>query len=155
MANQLKMAAVHAIEALWRQGWSARRIGRVLEIHRDTVRRHIRLLQARAAESQEANDPKPANAPPGAGPLLTRTYDRSGCPRPANAPIGSGQVGQVAAAAESANDSGHGVARLGRSGPASGCEPYRAVVLEKLEAGLTAQRIWQELRAEHGFTGSY
>ncbi len=153
MANQLKMAVVHAIETLWRQGWSARRIGRTLKIHRDTVRRRIRLLQARAAERQEASDPKAANAPPGAGPLLTGTYGRSGGPKPANAPIGSGLAGQ--AAPGSANDWGHGVVRPERSGPASGCEPYRAVVLEKLEAGLTAQRIWQDLRAEHGFTGSY
>jgi transposase len=31
----------------------------------------------------------------------------------------------------------------------------RAVILAKLEQGLTAQRIWQDLTAEHGFTDSY
>jgi transposase len=42
-----------------------------------------------------------------------------------------------------------------RSGPASGCEPLRAVIVERLDAGLTAQRIYQDLVTEHGFRGSY
>ena len=32
------------------------------------------------------------------------------------------------------------------AGPASACEPYRGSIEEKLAAGLTAQRIWQDLR---------
>ncbi len=35
------------------------------------------------------------------------------------------------------------------------CEPYRKVIEDKLEEGLTARRIYQDLRDEHGFTGSY
>jgi hypothetical protein len=35
------------------------------------------------------------------------------------------------------------------------CEPFRATVLAKLEQRLSAQRIWQDLTSEHGFTGSY
>lgn len=41
------------------------------------------------------------------------------------------------------------------SGPESSCEPLREVVLGKLEAGLTAQRIYQDLVTEHGFEASY
>jgi transposase len=41
------------------------------------------------------------------------------------------------------------------SGPASCCEPYRAIILEKLEQGLTARRIHQDLVDEHGFTARY
>lgn len=37
------------------------------------------------------------------------------------------------------------------SGPASACEPYREVILAKLEKGLSAKRIWQELAGDHGF----
>lgn len=37
----------------------------------------------------------------------------------------------------------------------SGCGPYRDVILEMLEAGLSAQRIYQDLVAEHGFSPSY
>src|SRR5436190_23965258 len=35
------------------------------------------------------------------------------------------------------------------------CEPWRAVILAMLESGLSAQRIHQDLVAEHGFTGRY
>jgi transposase len=43
----------------------------------------------------------------------------------------------------------------GNSGPKSLCEPFREVVLQKLDQGLSAQRIWQDLTAEHGFGGCY
>ena len=39
MANQLKMAVVHAILTLARLGWSRRRIARELGIDRETVAR--------------------------------------------------------------------------------------------------------------------
>jgi transposase len=41
------------------------------------------------------------------------------------------------------------------SGPASACEPYREVILAKLEQGLSGVRIFQDLRDEHQFTASY
>jgi len=41
------------------------------------------------------------------------------------------------------------------SGPPSACEPFRELILEKLEQGLSAQRIWQDLRLEHGFANAY
>ncbi|NOZ22572.1 MAG: IS21 family transposase [Planctomycetes bacterium] len=41
------------------------------------------------------------------------------------------------------------------AGRKSLCEPYRGIIQEKLEIGLSAQRIWQDLRAEQGFQGSY
>jgi len=41
------------------------------------------------------------------------------------------------------------------SGPPSRCEPFREVILKALQQGLSAQRIWQDLAAEHGFAGSY
>jgi len=37
----------------------------------------------------------------------------------------------------------------------SRCEPYRKIIEERLEEGLTAQRIYQDLRDEQGFQGSY
>jgi transposase len=72
-------------------------------------------------------DLKPAiNAPPG-----------SGDSKPAKAPIGSvSQSGQ-------------------KVGPKSQCEPLRKVVEEKLKVGLSSQRIYQDLRDEYGFDGSY
>ncbi len=35
------------------------------------------------------------------------------------------------------------------------CEPHRPAIEESLEKGLSAQRIWQDLSADHGFRGSY
>lgn len=35
------------------------------------------------------------------------------------------------------------------------CEPYRELILEGLDQGLTSQRIWQDLVADHGFEGGY
>ena len=40
-------------------------------------------------------------------------------------------------------------------GPASACEPFRDVILAKLQQGLSAQRIYQDLVTEHGFTAKY
>lgn len=37
----------------------------------------------------------------------------------------------------------------------SRCEPWRAVILAMLESGLSAQRIYQDLVADHGFSGKY
>jgi len=37
----------------------------------------------------------------------------------------------------------------------SRCVPFRDVIVAKLELGLSAQRIWQDLVAENGFTASY
>jgi transposase len=41
------------------------------------------------------------------------------------------------------------------AGRPSLCDPFREQILAKLDQRLSAQRIWQDLVAEHGFTGSY
>jgi transposase len=46
-------------------------------------------------------------------------------------------------------------APAGNFGQKSGCEPFRAIIEAKVQQQLTAQRIWQDLRLELGFTGSY
>ena len=71
--------------------------------------------------------PKPAtNAPPG-----------SEGSKPANAPPGF--VDEA----------------IPKFGPENQCEPFRKVVQDKLQSGLSRQRIYQDLRDEHGFEGSY
>lgn len=42
-----------------------------------------------------------------------------------------------------------------QSGPQSECEPFREWIVARLEDGLSGQRIYQDLCAEHGFQGSY
>src|SRR6476646_6423239 len=43
----------------------------------------------------------------------------------------------------------------GCCGPPSACEPFRDIIIEALEQGLSGQRIWQELRSDHDFRGGY
>jgi transposase len=42
-----------------------------------------------------------------------------------------------------------------KRGRSSECEPFQSLILEKLQQELSAQRIYQDLTVEHGFTGSY
>jgi hypothetical protein len=109
-----------------------------LGIRRETVARYIQLAVAA---------PKPANAPIG-------SEGDAEAPKPAIAPIGSGgdydaQEPETAGPDSSASIVGGGQGRR------SNCEPWRAVIQAKCDGGLSAQRIYQDLVGEHGFTGSY
>lgn len=53
------------------------------------------------------------------------------------------------------DESGPAISITGSAGRRIPCEPYRAVINEMLERGLSAQRIWQDLQADHGFPDSY
>ncbi len=68
--------------------------------------------------------------------------------KPASAPIGS-----------EALSSGSGGAPIGSAlapvGLVSAAGAWREVILQKLEMGLTAQRIYQDLCSDHGYAGSY
>jgi transposase len=94
------------------------------------------------------SDSKPAKAPIGSR------------PKPAKAPIGSETISDVDDPTQSPPDL---VADIETSavavpseqeGGRSACEPYRQVILEKLELGLSAQRIYQDLVSE-GFSHEY
>jgi transposase len=146
MANRLKMTTVQVLLALHDQGWSGRRIARELGIDRETVARY--LAQARAAKpaisltgSEVENVSKPvivhtgSDWPAGAKPAIPLTGSE---PLLAGVPLLA--VGEV------------GAPVLGRN---SECAAHREVIQAKLDQGLSAQRIWQDLRTEHGFTHSY
>ena len=47
------------------------------------------------------------------------------------------------------------ISTTGNPGRPGHCEPFRAVILEALERGLSRQRIFQDLVTEHDFAGSY
>ena len=130
MANQLKMALIDTIQRLRRQGWSKRRIARELEIDRETVARYLTLDEApKPATPQGAlSDSKPAtlegalsdSAPPDS---RTELNDCSQC--------------TIRTQALSSTPSA--------PGPASQCAPFQEHIVAKLEQGLSAQRIWQDL----------
>ncbi len=127
MANHLKMAKAQAIQALREQDWSLRRIARTLRISRVTVKRHVE-LGGRAAPSG-IGESRP-NPPPG-----------SAAQTGPNPPAGSEGQSRPNPPA-------------GSSGPASRCDPFRDAIIAALEQGLSAQRIWQDLR-DAGLTAGY
>jgi transposase len=67
----------------------------------------------------------------GLKPKPTQLHTGSTDSKPTPAPTGSGEAGR------------------------STCEPFRAIILEKLALGLSATRIHQDLADEHDFSGSY
>jgi transposase len=144
MPHLLKVAVIDTILSLHQRGWSQRRIARELGIDRETVARHLRLARAPKPANAPIGSPvvddisKPANAPIGSA------VD-SDPPKPANAPIGSVGLPDMPTA----------LPPLSGAGRASDCLPWRSLIEAKLQLGLSAQRIHQDLVAEHGFTGSY
>jgi len=128
MANRLKMAKVNAILQLRERGWSFRRIARELGVHRDTVSRHVREASASASPAKVTLGSEGASPPNPA--KVTHGTEGEAPPNPAKVTHGD---------------------------PAtrSQCEPFRADIKARLERGLSAQRIWQDLRDEQAFTGSY
>jgi transposase len=79
---------------------------------------------------KEASAPAPAPPEPAAS-------------KPAKAPTGSEATEKVSKPATAPPGSG------------SLCAPFRETVVAKIEQGLTAQRIFQDLVIEHGFRGKY
>ena len=144
MANRLKMAKVNAILTLHRSGHSNRRIAELLQIHRETVARYVARWQAEFQNRPEA--------PPGCEPAATQNRPEA----PPGAEPNEGPFpGGGDASRGLANVAGGTEPNVSRSGRASECEPYRETILAKLEQGLSATRIHQDLREEESFQGSY
>jgi transposase len=182
MANRLTMVLADTIKSLHRQGWSRRRIARELNLDRETVGRYVQQAQdnskpARAPTGSDgaADNSKPARAPTGSD-------NSANDPKPAKASLGSEATAdhwtpvssELLFAAEpqpleSADASKPAKAPLGSdhaaepprqepacpSRQASACEAFRQVIVDKLDAGLSAQRIYQDLINDHAFAGSY
>jgi transposase len=146
MANRLKMAMVQALVALFQLGWSKRRIARQLGIDRETVGRYYRrwrALQSKPAivhtGSEAGEVPKPAIAHTGS--QAPAGSEGAADPLLLGLPLGS-LLAEAATPPE-------GAGRL------SECAGFRDLIQAKLDAGLSAQRIWQDLHSEHGFAHSY
>jgi transposase len=157
MANALKMAIVQSIRQLHAARWSQRRIARELGIDRGTVARHLR---------SPLPDPNAAIPPAGflaVGGSNAATF--SPLPAPAADTLAGSEVadGAVASKAAISPTGSRGEkstpAAVSSGGSPAGrpslCDPFREQILAKLDQRLSAQRIWQDLVAEHGFAGSY
>jgi len=132
MANVLKVNEQNTIQQLAAQGWSRKRIARELGVDRKTVRRYL----TAAAKSPPISTPGSREAQSKSPPIST--------PGDSSAPPGRVVGPELVAAALEAE-----------AGRPSHCEAYRARIAAKLEVGLSAQRIHQDLVAEVGFSGSY
>ena len=160
MANQLKMTTLQALLALYQQGWSQRRIALELGINRETVGRHLKLWRALTAKpanarigSEAENVPKPA--------IVHIGSESASAPNPAIAHAGSEALPPASASDPLlaglpplglGGSGGLAPANIGRH---SECARHRDLILAKIDQGLSAQRIWQDLCAEHGFTHKY
>lgn len=134
MPNRLKMSKAKSILALRQQGWSCTRIANELGIHRQTVARYLQLHSKSTKAPTGSEEPKSTKAPTGS--------DDS---KSTEAPTGCEDSKSTEASAVIPHE------RVGRSD----CEPLRNVIEEKLDLGLHARRIFQDLVEEHGFQGSY
>ncbi len=164
MANQLKMAEVQAILALVRSGWSNRNIARQLGVHRETVGRHIRLSGGDPAAP--GSDSKPASAPLGStvlaaggstvlaagGSTVLAAGGSTVLAAGGSTVLAAGGSTVLAAGGSESAPTGLSGAPIGSVSTAS---PWREVIVQKLEAGLTAQRIYQDISSDHGYAGSY
>src|SRR5438105_1578037 len=118
MANRLKVHEQNAIEQLTAQGWSGRRIARQLRIDRKTVRRYLRA----ASKSPTISTPGSAESEASKSPIST---------------AGSGTGPEWVTEALQAE-----------AGRPSLCDSQRLRIEAKLEGGLSAQRIYQDLVSE-------
>jgi len=126
MANVLKMAAVADIVTLIQAGSSDRRISALLSLDRGTVANYRRQLHSDESLKLPGESVHPEDQ-------LGVTTEN-----PPNAPTGP------------VVECSRLPSRAIKPGPPSNCEPYRFEISRKLEQGLTAQRIRQDLIEEPG-----
>jgi transposase len=132
MANKLTVQEPEAITNLTRLGWGIRKIARELGVSRNTVRAYARSVEVLSAEALAEEILK------GSPPSSTIETDPLSTPGSATA---QNQTDPLSTA--------------GNTGRKSLCADHAELILAKFETGLTAQRIYQDLRVEIAFTGSY
>jgi len=74
---------------------------------------------------------------------------------PTKAPTGSDGISKSPTNAPIGSQTGKDPPGNRPAGTTSKCEPYRKIIEGKFEQGLSAQRIYQDLIAEYGYTDSY
>ena len=129
--NDMKRQQVNALLEL---GWSYRRIEAETGVRRETISRYDRRRRSNAAKVFPGS-----TASDEAGPLSTAASELANAAKVfAGSPPNAAKVFP-------------GSATLVRSSAA----PFRSAIEEKLGQGLTAQRIWQDLTEEYGYSASY
>lgn len=146
--NQLKVSTQQSIIALVQRGWSQRRISRELEMDRETVARYVKLAAAKPATNPALGSEAELESKPASNLALGSGVDAGPPPKPATNPALGCEGGQDS---KPASNPAIGV----RCGPPSLCAPFALQIEAALQAGLSAQRIFQDLVREQGFKGAY
>ena len=148
MANRLKVEKIQGIKELFAAGMSERQIARTLDIDRKSVARELRRIGAKGASAAEA---------PTGSADSTELASKG-----AKAPTGSEAVATTASPATVREEGDGSHNPLSKSLPAtmqrrsrSLCTTFHTTIIEKLDQGLDAQRIYQDLVREHDFPGKY
>jgi transposase len=141
LANYLKMPKRQQVIALLALGWSFRRIERETGVRRETVSRYSRPA-----------DPNPAKVFPGSegsgGPQSGREAEENAVfatgtgSNPAKVFPGSGPKAAKAFAGSN-------------TPPRSSAAHFHDAIVEKLDEGLSVQRVYQDLQDEYGYAYSY
>jgi transposase len=135
MANKLMVQEQEAIRNLTALGWGIRRIARQLKVSRNTVRNYVRTLE-----------------PPAPGPMAEPILESAALAAPGSGiqtdPLSTPGSGGVKIQTDP-------LPTAGQTGRQSLCFVHAQLILQKVEAGLSAQRIYQDLRLENAFAGSY
>ena len=141
MSNVLAVSHQQTIKSLHEKGWSRRRIARELGINRRTVGHYLKDSKCTAISTTGSE---------GDGVLAqsncaSNSTTGSDPPADSNCTISTAGVLQV---------DGNPVAGI-PAGRKSHCEAFAEGIAAKMELGLSAQRIYQDLVVENAFGGSY
>lgn len=141
--NRLKVNQENSIITLHKRGLSVRRIARELGIHRETVGR---VLQRS----------KPAKVTIGLGVDSGINPEAISCePEPSSGSKPASAL-EVTIGSRSKLESKPAKVTIGKEERTrSRCEPFRSVIEEGMASGLSATRIYQDLREGHGYEGGY
>ena len=133
MPNYLQMPKKQQVLALLELGWTYRRIEAETGVRRETVSRYDQVRRANAAKTfPGVHTSPPTDAPEvaaGDASNAAKTFAGSGS-KPAKTVAGSRPLRFAAAV-------------------------YREAITEKLDTGLSLQRVWQDLIEEYGYGASY
>jgi hypothetical protein len=133
VVRRLDMDKTQGIEQLFASGRTKRQIARTLGINRKSVDRHLAALPSKGATVDEA--------------LTGESPTGSEISKGAKALTGFTPIHAVALAAKE----GDSVPVQSRSE----CARYRDQIIVKIEQGLTAQRIYQDLVTDYEFSAKY
>ena|GEM_PF-965530 len=158
MANYLEVAVIESMVLLSARGWSQRRIARELAVSREAVSRYLALREAEADVGPDPLLASKENQPrvPAGCEAVPDLENQPRVPAGSEVPLDVENQPRVPAGSEVPLDvENQPRVPAGFERSQSQCLGHAQAIAEMVAAGLTAQRIWQELVANQAFGGSY